>query len=172
MNGFPILPVHIILLGVMLIGLFSLLLVVVPGLVIVWAAISISILIHGIPNGFDCITIGLFGFETIIMLIGNVIDNLIIGVSAKEKGASWMSLGAALIAGIIGSILFPPVGGLLMAPIGLMLAETIRMRDVKKAFTSTKGLAAGCGWVILIRFLLAAVMIAAWIIWSYYVLLP
>lgn len=168
MEQIPFLPVQIVLLVFMILGIVSLFLVIIPGLVITWAAILISIAIHGFTNGFSTGTIVLVVVETLIMIAGNLIDNLVIGASARGKGASWISLAVALAAGIAGTIFFPPIGGLIAAPIGLMIAETVRLKNYRSAFSTTKGMVTGCGWAVIIRVLIGATMIFGWLIWIYF----
>ena len=92
----------------MLIGWLSLLFVIVPGLVIMW----VGALVYGIATGFNTSGWIIFGIMTILMIVGSIIDNFIMGASARQKGASWWGLAVAWLAAIAGTILLPPVGGL------------------------------------------------------------
>jgi len=104
---------------------------------------------------------------TILMIVGNLIDNVLIGASAKQKGASWWSIGAALIGAIIGSIVFPPLGGLIFAMVALFLVEYFRIRDWRKALDSTGSMAMGCGWAVVARLAIGAMMIGLWLLWAF-----
>lgn len=73
-------------------------------------------------------------------------DNIMMGANARGSGASWLSIGVALLAAIIGSLLLPPFGGLLFGVAAIFLVEYLRIKDWRKALESTKGLALGCGW--------------------------
>ena len=110
---------QVLTLTVMLVGLFSLLLPIIPGLVIIW----VPALIYGLITGFDWIGGVIFSFITILMIIGNISDNLMMGAGARQKGASWLSVIVALVAAIAGTIIWPPVGGLLMALVGVFLVD-------------------------------------------------
>lgn len=147
--------------AVMLFGLFSLLFVILPGLVVIWVAA----LIYGIITGFNWISITLLLFITILMIIGGVIDNILIGAGAYTKGAGWISIAVALVAGIAGSILWPPLGGLLTALVGLFLIEFLRIRNLRHAWDSTRGMLLGCSWAVVIRFAFGAMMILWWLLW-------
>ena len=150
-----------ILLAVMLFGLVSLVMPVLPGLVIIW----VPILVYAILDGFNWMRIVLLVIITALMLFGNVVDNLIMGQRARQKGASWWAIAVSLIAGVVGSIVFPPFGGLIAALVALFLVEIIRLRDWRQAFSSTRSMAAGCGWAAVIRFGIGVVMIALWVVW-------
>lgn len=153
-----------ILLAVMLFGLFSLVMPVLPGLVIIW----IPALVYGLVTGFNWINGILFVLITGLMLFGSVVDNLIMGQRARQQGASWIAITVSLIAGVAGSIFFPPFGGLAAALIGLFAVEFIRLRNWRQAFSSTKSMAIGCGWASIIRFGMGVVMILLWLAWIYW----
>ena len=152
---------QIILLAVMIFGLLSLLIPVLPGLVIIW----VPILIYAILDGFNWMRIVLLVIITALMLFGSVVDNLLMGTAARQRGASWWAIAVALIAGVAGSVAFPPFGGLVAALAALFVVEYLRLRDLRQAFSSTRSMAAGCGWAVVARFGIGVVMIALWIVW-------
>ena len=84
--------------------------------VLIWVAA----LVYGLVIGFDIWSGILFGIITLLMLFGNVVDNLFMGAGARKTGASWLSVGVALLGGIIGSLLMPPLGGLVLAMLSLV----------------------------------------------------
>jgi uncharacterized protein YqgC (DUF456 family) len=145
---------------VMLIGLFGLVIPVVPGLTIIWLAA----LVYGLAAGFNG---WIFGIITVLMIIGNISDNFVMGAKAHEKGASWLAIIASLAAGVIGSIILTPLGGLIAALVVLFLVEWQRLKDKSVAFGSMKNMVIGLGWSILIRFGIGAVMVALWGLWVY-----
>jgi uncharacterized protein YqgC (DUF456 family) len=156
---------QVLTLTVMLVGLFSLLIPVIPGLVIIW----VPALIYGLITGFDWAGGVLFGFITILMVVGNISDNLMMGAGARNKGASWISIAVALIAAIAGTLLWPPVGGFLAALVGVFLVELLRLKELRKAWESLRGMASGCGWSIVLRFIIGMIMIFWWILWAFFV---
>jgi uncharacterized protein YqgC (DUF456 family) len=101
------------------------------------------------------------------MIVGSLIDNVLIGASAKQKGASWWAIGAALLGAVAGSILLPPLGGLLFAMAALFLVEYFRVKNWRKALDTTGGMAMGCGWAVAARLAIGAVMIALWLLWAF-----
>lgn len=154
-----------IILTTMLFGLFSLLVVILPGLTIIWVAA----LIYGIVSGFGTWGWIIFGFMTLQMIIGSISDNFIMGNQARQSGASWLAIGVAILGGVVGSIVFPPFGGIIAALLGIFLVEIIRQKDIQKAWFSFKGMASGCGWAVAFRFLLGCAMIFLWVIWAFVV---
>ena len=91
------------------------------------------------------------------------------GAKAKQKGASWWSLAAALVAAILFSILLPPFGGLIAAVIALFGVEMLRLKDWKLALESAKGAVIGFGWAVVARLAIGLVMIGLWLAWAFLV---
>jgi uncharacterized protein len=151
-----------ITLTVMLAGL--LVLPLLPGLVIIWAAG----LGYGLASGFGTLGWVMFACLTVLMIAGSVIDNVIIGRSTHKEGAPWWATLLALLAAILGSIFIPiPVIGGILAALGtLFVIECIRRKDWRKALASLKGMAIGWGWAFVIRFIIGLVMIGLWLIWA------
>jgi len=145
----------------MIAGLISLLTFVIPGLTIIW----ISALIYGLLTGFNTLSSILFALITVLMLLGNVIDQFLMGVRAKNSGASWLSIFLSTGAAFIFSILFPPFGGLIAALIVLMTVEIIRLKNWRRAAQSSKEMALGCLSATAVRFGIGFVMIGIWILW-------
>jgi uncharacterized protein len=156
---------RIVVLAVMLFGLFSLLIPILPGLVIMW----VPVLVYGLVTGFNLTSGILFGLITLLMIAGSLIDNVIMGARARVQGASWVAIGVSLIAGVAGSIVFPPFGGLIAALLGLFAVEMLRLKDLKRAMESTKSMAIGCGWAAVVRFGMGVIMLilwGAWVLWA------
>jgi uncharacterized protein YqgC (DUF456 family) len=158
MQGINEVVLPLLVLGVMLIGLFGLLTTIIPGLVMIWVAA----LVYWLVTGFSTGSIVLFVIMTVLMVVGSVLDNVIMGASARKTGASWLSIGVALLAGVVGSLMLPPFGGLVAALVALFVVEYLRLRDVQQALDSARSMAAGCGWSVLLRFAIGSVMILMW----------
>ena len=113
----------------MLIGLFGLFVPVFPGIMIIWLA-SLG---YGIVTGFNAWAIFFFVLITLLMIAGTTVDNLLMGAGARKGGASWLTIGVALVAGIVGTILLPPFGGLIAAPLGILLLELWRHEELEES---------------------------------------
>ena len=152
-----------ITLTVMLAGL--LVLALLPGLVIIWAAA----LGYGLVAGFGTLGWSMFAILTVLMLAGTVVDNVLMGKSAHKEGAPWWAILVAMVAAIVGTFLIPiPVIGGILAALGtLFVIECIRRKDWRKALASLKGMAIGWGWAFVIRFIIGLVMIGLWLIWAW-----
>ena len=147
---------------IMGVGLLGMVLPIYPGVVIIWAAA----LIHGLVTGFATLEIWVLVIITLLMIAGTLVDNILMGGKARQAGASWISIGGALLGGLIGTFVFPPIGGIIAAPTMLFLLEYARIRDSQEAWDITKGLLTGWGLSFVARFLIGLVMIIVWAIWG------
>ena len=151
--------VTLVIMGV---GLFGLVVPVFPGLTIMWLAT----LGYGVVTGFTTLGWVLFALITILFIVGGLIDNVLMGTKAHKEGASWFTIILGMLAGILGTLLFPPVGGIIAAPLVILLLEYRRQRNFKKAMFSLRGLAVGWGLSFVVRFFIGVAMIGVWLAWA------
>lgn len=154
--------VTILTLIAMLIGLFGLIVPIFPGLVVIWLAA----LVFGLVHGFTTLGWIIFGIMTMLMIVGNVLDGVLMGAKALEHGASKKSIALALVAGIGVSLILSPLGGLIAAPLALYLSEKSNGHSNEEAWAITRGLMTGWGWSFVLRFVIGIAMIVLWIIWA------
>ena len=155
--------IHILTFLTMLVGLFGLIIPIFPGNVVMWLAA----LVYGLVFGFGRLGGIIFAIITLLMFAAVLADNFLMGAKAREKGASWSSIIMALIAGIIGTIVLPPIGGVIAAPLVLYLMEMQRLKDSEEAIMVVKALLIGWGLAFVVRFGIGIVMFALWGIWAY-----
>ena len=156
--------VEIFTLFVLLFGLIGLIVPVFPGLTIMWLAILVYALIQnaaGLMTGWDWF---LFGVITLLMVFGNIIDNVIIARKMRDRYIPWSSIIWAFAAGLVASLFFTPLVGLIAAPAGLFMAEISRLKDRNQAMESTKAYMIGWGWAFGARFLIGLVMTGLWML--------
>jgi uncharacterized protein YqgC (DUF456 family) len=155
---------HVFVFLVMLGGVLVSIIPMVPGVVIVWLAG----LLFGIASGFGTLGWAMFALLTLLMIAGTLVDNVLMGAKARGAGASWYAIAFALLAGIVGSFAFPPLGGIIAAPAAVFVFELIRLKDSNQAWIVTKGLMTGWGLSSLARVSIALVMMIVWGIWAYF----
>jgi uncharacterized protein YqgC (DUF456 family) len=146
---------------IVLIGLFGLIVPVFPGIVVIWLAV----LGYGVVKGFSTLGIVLFVIVTVLMLLGTLVDNILMSAGARKGGASWLAIGLALVAGVLGTLFYPPLGGIIAAPLVVFLFEYLRLRHWRKAWDALRGLAAGWGLSFLVRFGIGLLMMVLWWVW-------
>lgn len=147
----------------MIVGLLGLAVPILPGLVIIWVAA----LGYGIAAGFSVLGWVMFAIMTVLMVVGSLADNVLMGTQAHKQGAPWWVILLALVAAIAGNFALPIIGGILAALLTLFLIEWLRRRDARQALTSMKGMIVGCGWAVVIRVIIGLVMIGLWLIWAW-----
>ena len=148
----------------MFVGLFGLIVPIFPGNVVMWFAA----LVYGIVFGFDVLGGIMFAIITLLMLAAVFADNVLMGAKARENGAAWSSIILALVAGVVGTLFFPPIGGVIAAPLVLYLMEYLRLRDSDQATKVVKALVFGWGLAFIVRFGLGVVMLILWGVWAYF----
>lgn len=155
-------PLVLILIQIiMLVGLIGLVIPVFPGVTVMWLAA----LGYGVVTGFSALGIFLFVLITLLFITGTLADNLFMGAGARKGGASWITIGVALIAGVVGTIILPPFGGLIAAPLAVFMLEYVRLRDLRQSWLALRGLAAGWGLSFIARFGIGLLMMVLWWIW-------
>jgi uncharacterized protein YqgC (DUF456 family) len=152
---------------VLLAGLAGLFIPVFPGLTVMWLATLVYALIQAANDKMTWADWTLFTLITLLMLVGNVMDNVIIAKHVRDKQVPWSSILLAFAAGIIVSLIFTPLGGMVAAPAGLFLAEWRRVQDRHIAFANTKAWMTGWGWAIAARLGIGVVIILFWMLWAW-----
>ncbi|MGI6250679.1 MAG: DUF456 domain-containing protein [Anaerolineaceae bacterium] len=162
-------PVALITVLLSLVGFFGLFLVFFPGLTVIWLGQLIWALFTGFNKGHTplqfWVTVLIFVVNTLIMLFGNVIDNVFMAEQTHAKNTPWWVIGLAMLAMLVGGIVFSPLGGLALT-IGLLyIVEYLRSkRDKQQAWEATKAWITGMGTAAIVRIALALLMIGLWLV--------
>lgn len=151
----------------LVVGLLGLIVPVFPGLVVMWLGTLLYALIQNAAGDMTGWKWFLFGVITVLMITGSIVDNLIIAYKMRDKYIPWSSILFAFAAGIIASIFFTPLIGLIAAPVGLFLAESRRLKDKDAAVASTKAYMIGWGWAFGFRFLIGLAILGFWMLWAW-----
>jgi uncharacterized protein YqgC (DUF456 family) len=151
----------------LIVGLLGLIVPVFPGLVIMWLGTLVYAIIQSAAGNMTGWKWILFGVITFLMITGSIVDNIIIARKMRDKYIPWSSILWAFAAGIVVSLFFTPLVGLVAAPVGLFLAESSRLKNRDAAVESTKAYMIGWGWAFGARFLIGLVMIGFWMLWAW-----
>ncbi|WKZ35816.1 MAG: DUF456 domain-containing protein [Anaerolineales bacterium] len=152
---------------VLLAGLAGLLIPIFPGLTIMWLGTLVYAVVQAANDKMTWVDWVLFTVITLLMIGGNIIDNIIIAKHVRDKDVPWSSILWAFAAGIIVSIIFTPLGGMVAAPAGLFLAEWRRLRDRPAALANTRAWMTGWGWAIAARMGIGVIMTVLWMLWAW-----
>lgn len=145
----------------MLVGLFGLLVPIFPGLVVMW----LITLLYGLVAGFGTLGTILFIIITLLVVFGSIVDNLLMGLGARKGGASWGTIILGIVAGLLGTFIFPPFGGLIAAPLVVLLLQYRQTNNWQEAWGTVKDLAVGWGISFFARFGIGLLVMGLWWIW-------
>lgn len=152
---------------VLISGLIGLMIPVFPGLTVMWLGTLVYAVIQAIAGNMTWVGWLLFFLITLLMIGGNIVDNIIIAKHMRDKDIPWSSILISFAAGILVSLIFTPLIGMLASPVALYLAEWRRIKDKQTAFANTKAWMTGWGWSFLARFSIGIVMILLWGLWAW-----
>lgn len=152
---------------VLLVGWLGVLVPVFPGLLIMWLATLLYALVENGAGRMTWLGWTLFGVITLLMLLGNTIDNIIITRKMRGRSIPWSSIALAFLAGFFGSLFLTPVVGLLAAPLTLFGVESIRLHSRKLGFVSARAYMVAWGWSFAAVFGVGLLMIIVWLIWAF-----
>jgi uncharacterized protein YqgC (DUF456 family) len=149
----------------MLVGLAGLIIPIFPGIIIIWLSTLFYAIISalaGTMSGWDWF---LFALITILGVFGTVVDNIILAAKLRQTGTPWKSIITAYVVGLVVSLFFTPLVGLLATPAALYLVEFRRLQDRSLAFGSTKAFLIGFGWTFVALFAIGSSMMGLWLLW-------
>lgn len=152
---------------VLLAGLAGLFIPVFPGLTVMWLGTLGYALVQASAGKMNWVDWLLFVLITLLMIGGNILDNIIIAKHVRDKNVPWSSILWAFAAGISVSLFFTPIFGMIASPAGLFLAEWKRLKDKQIALANTKAWMTGWGWSIAARIGIGIVMIVFWGLWAW-----
>ena len=152
---------------VLLLGLVGLIVPVFPGLTVMWLATLAYAIIQSVNGLMPWWDWTLFALITLLMIGGNIVDNIIIAKKMRGHQIPWRSILLSYAVGIIVSLFFTPLIGLIAAPLALLGLEYLRLRNYKSALASAKVYMIGWGSAFAARFAIGCVMILFWLAWAF-----
>jgi len=144
----------------MALGLVGILVPVVPGLLLIWAAgLWWTVADGGGPARWT-----VFGVLTTLLVVGTVAKYVLPARSAAARGAPAATLVAGALGAVVGFFVIPVVGVLVGGIAGIYLAELARLRDGGRAWVSTKAALVAIGVGVLIELAAGVLMIGVWLL--------
>jgi len=151
----------------LLVGLVGLIVPIFPGLTVMWLATLVFAIIQaarGLMTGWDWF---LFALITLLMIGGNIVDNIIIAAKMRGHEIPWKIILICYTVSIVVSLFFTPLAGLVAAPLSLLGLEYLRFRDWKQALESARVFLIGWGASFAARFGIGILMILFWMLWTW-----
>lgn len=141
------------------IGLVGIVVPVLPGILLVGAAILVWALVESSVAGWV-----VFGLAAAVLLVSQVVKYTVPGRRLKAAGVPSRSLLAGGLLGIVGFFVIPVVGLFLGFVGGVYLVERQRVRSHPAAWSSTKQALKAAGLSILIELAAGLVMAGIWLV--------
>jgi hypothetical protein len=143
----------------MLVGLIGIAVPVLPGLLLVWAAVLIWASEVQTTAGWV-----VFGVATALALTGFLLQYLLPGRQMAKAGVTTSSTVAGAALAFVGFFAIPVVGAFLGFPLGIYLAERIKLGTHARAWTSTTHALKAIGLSMGIEFLTGLAIACTWMV--------
>lgn len=144
---------------IMAIGLIGIVVPLLPGLLLVWAAVLIWASEAQTTSGWV-----VFGIATVLAFSGFLLQYLLPGRRMAKAGVSTSSTVAGAATGVAGFFLVPVVGAFLGFAVGIYLAERVRLGTHTAAWLSTKHALKGIGLSMGIELLTGLAIATTWLV--------
>ena len=129
----------------------------VPIVPATWVILGAALL-HGLLTGFAEATVGLWVGLGLLGLAALLLDNLAAMAGAARFGASRWGIWGAVIGSLLGLVVWPPFGLLLLPLLGALVGELLAGRTLAPALRATWGTLLGMLGGVFVRVLLHLVM--------------
>ena len=144
--------------AVMLVGVAGVVVPVLPGLVLVWGAGIAWVWLDG--GGPTRIAVG--AVLTLLLVVGTVAKYVLPARSAAGAGAPMLTMLLGAVGAVVGFFVIPVLGMVVGGVGAVLVAELVRLRDVRAAWLSTWAVLRAVGIGMLIELVTAVLMIGAW----------
>lgn len=141
----------------MAVGVVGVVVPVLPGLALVWAAALVWALLSAGSARWVVLAVA-----TALVVVGTVAKYALAGRSLRGSGAPRSTVAAALLGALAGFFVIPVVGLLVGALVGALVAERRRLATWAAAWTSTRGMLVAIGVGMLVELCAALGIVAAW----------
>jgi len=140
------------------VGIAGVLLPVLPGALLVWAAILVWAFAVGSTTGWAA-----FAVATLLIGGGQLVKYLVPGRRLRDAGVPRQSIVAGLLAAGLGFFLVPVVGFFVGFPIGVYVEERRRLTGHESAWLSTRHALRAMGLSIAIELASAVLAAGVWL---------
>jgi uncharacterized protein YqgC (DUF456 family) len=141
------------------VGLVGVVVPVLPGTLLIAGAIVVWAVVEGGPLAWGACAVAIA-----VLVAAQAVKYIVPGRRLRVSGVPALSLAIAAVAAVIGFFVVPVVGLVIGFVLGVLVAETVRLGDLQRAWRSTGAAVGAVGLSILIELaggLLAAAVWAA-----------
>ena len=144
---------------IMLVGLIGIVVPMLPGLLLIWAAVLVWASEAQTPAGWVVL-----GIATALALTGFLLQYLLPGRRMAKAGVTTSSTVAGAALGVVGFFVIPVLGAFLGFALGIYLAERIKLGAHAAAWPSTKHALKAIGLSMGIELLTGLAIATTWVI--------
>lgn len=138
-------------------GLIGTVIVVLPGILIVWGSVLIWALLGENPYRWWVV-----GVATALVVASTVLKYLVPGRRLSQAGVPGSALAIAGAAGVVGFFVIPVVGFFVGFVAGLLGAEMYRLRELSAAWPATKQALVAVGISVAVELFFGMLIAASW----------
>lgn len=144
----------------MAVGLIGTVVPLLPGLPVIIAAAFVWVIADGTDPGQWIV----FAIVATVAAVGMAIGATLPARGASAAGASPWALGLGAAGAVVGALVIPFVGALIGWPLGVFVAEWLRIRDTSAALASTRGTVVGIVRGTVVQFVAGLAAVSIWAI--------
>ncbi len=141
------------------VGIAGVVIPVLPGAVLVWAAIAAWAIAVGSATGW-----AVLGVATLLIGGAQIVKLLVPGRRLREAGVPRQSIAAGVVLAVVGFFLIPVVGFFIGFPLGVYLEELRRLGRHASAWRSTRDALHAMGLSIVIELSATVLAAGAWLV--------
>ena len=145
----------------MAVGLFGVIIPIMPGVFLIW----LGVFLYVWQTGFEIISLPLFLFISVLVLIAGTSDMWLPYFGAQRKGAAKRSYVFATIGALVGSFIVPIIGTIIGYVLGMFLGEYHKHGDKDTAVSVSWGGLKGWGIATVFQ-LIAGVFVIGLFVWQ------
>jgi uncharacterized protein YqgC (DUF456 family) len=142
-----------------LVGLLGVLVPVLPGLLLCWAAVLVWALVERTVAAWVVL-----GVASALLVVSQVVKYVVPGRRMRAAGVPWRTLATGGALAIVGFFVIPVVGALIGFVAGVYGAERLRLGTHEAAWPSTVHALKAVGLSVLIELGAGLLMAAAWLV--------
>jgi uncharacterized protein len=141
------------------VGIVGVVLPVLPGALLVWAAIAVWAVVVGSTTGWATLAVA-----TLLIGGGQIVKLLVPGRRLRDAGVPRQSIVVGLVAATVGFFLIPVVGFFIGFPVGVYVEERRRLAGHVSAWQSTREALRAIGLSIVIELTATVLAAGAWLV--------
>lgn len=143
----------------MLVGLIGVIVPILPGIFLIW----LGVFLYVWQTGFEVISLPLFLFLTLLVLVSGTSDMWLPYLGAQRKGAAKRSYLFATVGAIVGSFIVPIIGTIIGYVVGMFLGEYHKHGDRDTAVAVSWGGLKGWGIATVFQLVVGVIVIGVFV---------